>query len=123
MRDFATLYCHKHLEKVSSPAKIFLSMDFITDVTKLLRHYSPQTDGSFLPEGKLRKLFHLIVSEQATTDRQAVQLLYGPGARPEEKKNSKTGSLTNCCSKPMRRPPTRKPGIAFFTVNCGAEGK
>ena len=61
-------------------------MDFITDITKLLRHYSPQTDGSFLPEGKLRKLFHLIVSEQATTDQQAVRLLYGPGTRPEEKK-------------------------------------
>ena len=60
-------------------------MDFITDVTKLLRHYSPQTDGSFLPEGKLKKLFDLAISKP-TTDRQAVQHLYGPEAQPQEKK-------------------------------------
>ena len=40
----------------------------------------------FLPEGKLRTLFHLTASGQATTDREAVQHLYGPDARPEEKK-------------------------------------
>ena len=61
-------------------------MDFITATTQLFQHYSPQTDGSFLPEGKLRKLFQLAASNTTTTDREAVQHLYGPGTRPEEKK-------------------------------------
>ena len=61
-------------------------MDFITATTQLLRHYSPQTDGSFLPEGKLRKLFQLAADNKTTTDREAVRHLYGPSARPEEKK-------------------------------------
>ena len=61
-------------------------MDFITAVTRLLRQYSPQPETSFLPEGKLKKLFHLAASGKATTDREAVQHLYGPGAKPQDKK-------------------------------------
>lgn len=61
-------------------------MDFITATTQLLQHYSPQTDGSFLPEGKLKKLFQLAASNKTTTDREAVRHIYGPGAKPEEKK-------------------------------------
>lgn len=61
-------------------------MDFITDIVKLLQLYAPQTNSSFLPEGKLRQIFEDTATGEVTTDRQAVRLLYGPDAHPQEKK-------------------------------------
>ncbi len=61
-------------------------MEFITDIAQLLQHQFPQTDVSFLPERKIRKLYQIASARQPVTDRQAVQYLYGQEARPQEKK-------------------------------------
>lgn len=61
-------------------------MDFITKMTDLFQHYTPNANEDFLNDGKAKHLLRAILEKEVATDREAVRYMYGPSSQPSEKK-------------------------------------